>query len=67
MVVVIILILVLIILFAVNPAKDIDVKVLDIYPHDNQYFINVSIKNNQDKMGWIYDMYLLTVQGVLLI
>ena len=59
----IILILVLVILFAGRPTKDIDVKVLGIYDQNNQYFVNVSIKNNQDKMGWIDDMHLSTVQG----
>ncbi len=63
LVIVIILILTVVILFAVNPTKDIDVKVLDFYDQNNQYFVNVSIKNNQDKTGWIADMYLSTVQG----
>ena len=63
LVVVIILIFVLIILFAGSPTKDIDVNVLDIHDQNNQYFVNVSIKNNQDTTGWIADMYLSTVQG----
>jgi len=63
LVAVIILILVLVILFAGSPTKDIGVKVLDIYDQNNQYFVNVSIKNNQDTTGWIADMYLSTVQG----
>ena len=63
LVVVIILILVSVILFTGSPTKDIDVKVLDIYDQNNQYFVNISIKNNQDKTGWIADMYLSTVQG----
>lgn len=63
LVTVIILILVIIILFAGSPTKDIDVKVLDIHDQNNQYFVNASIKNNQDKIGWIADMYLSTVQG----
>ena len=63
LVAVIILFLVLVIFFAGSPTKDIDVKVLDIYDQNNQYFVNVSIKNNQDKTGWIADMYLSTVQG----
>ena len=63
LVAVIILILVLVIFFAGSPTKDIDVKVLDIYDQNNQYFVNVSIKNNQDKTGWIADMYLSTVQS----
>ena len=63
LVVIFILILVVIILFAVNPTKDIDVKVLDIYPRNNQYFVNVSIKNNQDTTGWISNTYLETIEG----
>ena len=63
LVVVIILILVGLIVFTGSPAKDIDVEVLDIYDQNNRYFVNVSIKNNQDKTGWIADMYLSTVQG----
>lgn len=62
-VVVIILILVLVTLFAGTPTEDIDVKVLDIYYQNNQYFLNVSIKNNQDKTGWISSTYLETVEG----
>ncbi len=46
-----------------NQRKDIDVKVLDIYNKNNQYFLNVSIKNNQDEDCWIADMYLSTIQG----
>ena len=63
LVVVIILILALVILFAVNPTRDIDVKVLEIYDQNNQYFVNISIKNNQDTTGWISNMYLSTFQG----
>ena len=63
LIVVIILIFLLIILFAGSQKKDVDVKVLDIYDQNNQYFVNVSIKNNQDAVGWIADMYLSTVQG----
>lgn len=63
LVAVIIIILVLGILYAGSSTKDIDVKVLNIYDQNNQYFVNVSIKNNQDKTGWIADMYLSTVQG----
>ena len=62
----IIFIIVLIVLFTGNHVKDIDVKVLDIYDQNNQYFLNVSIKNNQDKTGWIADMYLSTVQGSII-
>ena len=61
--VVIILILIVIILFSGSPNKEVEVKVLNIYNKNNQYFVNVSIKNNQDKTGWIADMYLSTVQG----
>jgi len=59
----IVLIFVIVILFTGSPSKDIDVEVLDFYDQNNQYFVNVSIKNNQDKTGWIADMYLSTVQG----
>ena len=58
-----IILILLVILFAENPTKDIDVKVLDIYDQNNQYFVNISIKNNQDTAGWISDIYLSTVQG----
>ncbi len=61
--IVIILILASVILFIGSPTKDIDVKVLDINHQNNQYFVNVSIKNNQDKTGWISDIYLSSVQG----
>ena len=63
LVVVIILIIVILFVFIGSPVKDIDVKVLDIYDQNNQYFVNVSIKNNQENIGWIADMYLSTVEG----
>ena len=62
----IILILILVILFAGSPIKDVDVKVLDIYDQNNQYFVNISITNNQDKTGWIEDVYLSTFQGSII-
>ena len=61
--VVFIILILLVILFAENPTKDVDVKVLNIYDQNNQYFVNISIKNNQDTAGWISDIYLSTVQG----
>jgi hypothetical protein len=63
LVVVIILIVVLIILFAGRPTKDIEVNVLDMSYENNKYFVNISLKNNQDKTGWISDTYLETVDG----
>ena len=59
----IIIFILIAIIFVNSPSKDIDVEVLNIYDQNNQYFVNVSIKNNQDKTGWIADMYLSTVQG----
>jgi hypothetical protein len=63
LIVLIILILGVLMLFISNPTKDVDVKVLEIHYQNNQYFVNVTIKNNQDKTGWIADMYLLSFQG----
>lgn len=36
---------------------------MDIAYENNQYFVNISLKNNQDKTGWISDTYLETVKG----
>jgi len=63
LVLVIILIVVLVILFATRPAKDIEVNVVDMSYENNRYFVNISLKNNQDKTGWISDVYLETVDG----
>lgn len=63
LIVVIILILGALMLFISNPTKDIDVKVIDIHHQNNQYFVNITVKNNQNKTGWIADMYLLSFQG----
>jgi len=61
--IVIIVIVFLIILFSGSEKKDIDVNVMDITYENNQYFVNISLKNNQDKTGWISDTYLQTVEG----
>lgn len=42
------------------PAKDIDVTILEIDHQDNQFYVNVTVKNNQDKTGWIDDVHLTT-------
>ena len=59
----IIIFILIAIIFVNSPSKDIDVEVLNIYDQNNQYFVNVSIKNNQDNTGWISDMHLSSVQG----
>ena len=59
----IIIFILIAIIFVNSPSKDIDVEVLNIYDQNNQYFVNVSIKNNQDNTGWISDMHLFSVQG----
>ena len=63
LVIAIIFIVFLIVLFSGSEKKDIEVNVLDIKYENNQYFVNISLKNNQDKTGWISDTYLETVQG----
>ena len=50
-------------IFSKTPTKNIEVNLINITYKDNQYFINVSVKNNQDKTGWISDVYLTTVEG----
>ena len=43
--------------------NDIEVNVLGMLYENNQYFVNISLKNNQDKTGWISDTYFETVEG----
>lgn len=63
LVIAIIVIVFLIVLFSGSGKKDIEVNVLDIKYENNRYFVNISLKNNQDKTGWISDTYLETVEG----
>jgi hypothetical protein len=63
LVIAIIVIVFLIVLFSGSEKKDIEVNVLDIEYENNQYFVNISLKNNQDKTGWISNTYLETVEG----
>ena len=53
----------LIVLFSGSNKKDIEANVLDIAYENSRYFVNISLKNNQDKMGWISDTYLETAEG----
>ena len=62
LVIVIIFIVFLIVLFSGSEKKDIDVNVMDITYENNQYFVNISLKNNQNKTGWISVTYLETVE-----
>ena len=66
LVIVIVLIVILIVLFSGTEKKDIEVNVLEIKYENNQYFVNVSLKNDQDKEGWISDTYLEKVQGSII-
>jgi hypothetical protein len=63
LVIAIIVIVFLIVLFSGSEIKDIEVNVLDIQYENNQYFVNISLKNNQEKKGWISDTFLETVEG----
>jgi hypothetical protein len=63
LVIAIIVIFLLIVLFSPSENKDIEVNVLDIEYENNRYFVNISLKNNQDETGWISDTYLETVEG----
>lgn len=63
LVIAVVVIVFLILLFSNGEKKDIEINVLDITYENNQYFVNISLKNNQDKTGWISDTYLETVKG----
>ena len=63
LVIAIIVIVFLIVLFSGSEIKDIEVNVLDIEYDNNRYFVNISLKNNQDIRIWISDTYLETVEG----
>ena len=49
--------------FFSQQSKEIEVKIVDVYHTNSQYFLNVSVENHQDISGWIDDMYLSTLQG----
>jgi len=63
LVIAIVVIVLIIMLLSGSEKKDIEVTVLDIEYKNNQYFVNISLKNNQEKTGWISDTYLETVEG----
>ena len=63
LVIAIIIVVFLIVLFSGSEKRDIEVAILDIKYENNQYFVNISLKNNLDKTGWISDTYLVTVEG----
>ena len=58
-----IIIIVAIVIFSGNENKDIDVNILDMKYENNHYLVNISLKNNQEKIGWISDTYLETIEG----
>ena len=60
---IIIIAVILILLFTGASEKDIDVSVIDINYVNEQFFVNISVKNNQDKTGWISDTFLETIEG----
>ena len=60
---IIIVIIFIIIIFSGNETKDIDVNILDIKYENNHYLVNISLKNNQEEIGWISDTYLETIEG----
>jgi len=62
-VLIIIVIIFALIIFVKTPVKDIEVVVLSINYENEEFYVNVSIKNNQDKTGWISDTFLTTVEG----
>ncbi len=59
----VIIIIFLIVIFSGSKTKDIDVKVIDIAYENNHYLVNISLKNNQNEIGWISDNYLETIEG----
>jgi len=63
LVIAIVIIIFLIVIFSGSEKKDIEVAVLDLKYENNQYFVNISIKNNLDKTGWISDTYLVSFEG----
>lgn len=60
---IIIIAVILILLFTGASEKDIDVSVIDINYVNEQFFVNISMKDNQDKTGWISDTFLETIEG----
>jgi hypothetical protein len=62
LVIAVIIVVFLIILFSGSEKKDIELSVLDITYENNQYFVNISLKNNFENAGWISDTYLETVE-----
>jgi hypothetical protein len=62
-IVIIVLLIVLLFVFYTPPTKDIVVSVLGMHQENGQFIVNVSIKNNQDKIGWVDDTYLIALDG----
>ena len=57
----VVILFLIVIFFTGTRPKDIEVDVLEIHDQNNQYYVNIPIKNNQAKTGQIEDMYLSTV------
>ena len=60
---IILLVVVVLLVFHTPPIKDIEITVLDIHQENERFYVNVSITNNQDAVGWVDDAYLVTVEG----
>jgi hypothetical protein len=45
------------------PVKDIEVIVSEINYENEEFFVNVTVTNNQDETGWISDTSLTTIDG----
>ncbi len=61
--VVIIIIIFALIVIVKQPSKDIEVTIVKINYENEKFYLNISLKNNQDQIGWISDTYLVTIDG----
>jgi hypothetical protein len=65
-IVIIVLLIVLLFVFYTPPTKDIAVTVLGMHQENGQFIVNVSIQNNQEKIGWVDDTYLIALDGTVI-
>jgi hypothetical protein len=63
---IILLVIVILLVLYTPPTKDIEVTILGVHQENGQFIVNVSIKNNQNKIGWVDDTNLITLQGSII-
>jgi hypothetical protein len=65
-VVMIVLIIVVLFMFSTSKPKDIEITILGVEKENDRFYVNVSLTNNQNTIGWVDDTYLLALDGTVI-